>query len=284
VTKESDIFNACNPVVGIHVYSGGVLRVKRESKIQAKFQYEVGRKDRPIMKFTAKSMARLVATVNASNVKFGSMITLTYPVIFPRDGKTIKAAMNNFTQMMRDQNYGPYLWFLEFQVRGAPHFHILSTQDAISPNMRVRATETWVSRMSKEGWFLAEVIKLAVKRDVCEWTLMSNIIAKSYWFTLREKTWELIRKQDGAKGYATKYATKEYQKVPPKGFQGVGRFWGCSKEVRLGKGLYREMSEDRLRAYLKNTDHATQDWEILPKYLFGVNQGGNAHSNEDVPI
>lgn len=279
MVKESDIFNLVNPITGINVYPGGVLKVKRVSLIKGKFQYENGRKERPIMKFSAKSMARLVATANATSVKFGSMITLTYPMVWPRDGATIKASMNNFTQMMRDQNYGPYLWFLEFQARGAPHFHVLSTQNAISPAMRIRVVETWVSRMSKEDWFFDACGKMAAERDVCEWQMMSNMIAKSYWFTLRSETWELMRSEDGARKYATKYAAKEYQKTPPSGFEGVGRFWGCSKEVTLGEGVYREMDEERLREYLWRKDHATKDWEILPKYLFGVQQEGDANVN-----
>lgn len=265
-------FNLVNPIVGIAVFPNGVLKVKRESKIQGRFQYECSRKDRPIMKFSAKSMARLVATANATNVDFGSMITLTYPVIYPRSGKVIKAAMNNFTQMMRDQNYGAYLWFLEFQARGAPHFHILSTQNAISPAMRIRVVETWVSRMVKEDWFFVACVNRAAEQDMCEWKLMSNIIAKSYWFTLRPETWELMRSKEGARRYATKYAAKEFQKTPPKGFEGVGRFWGCSKNVTLGEGIYKEMDEDKLRGFLRSTDHATADWEILPKFLFGVEQ------------
>lgn len=228
------------------------------------------------MKFSAKSMSRLVATANATTVQFNSMITLTYPMVYPRSGKIIKAAMNNFTQMMRDQNYGSYLWFLEFQARGAPHFHILSTQNGISPTMRIRVVETWVARMCKEEWFYVECERLAGQKNVCEWKMMSNIIAKSYWFTLRSETWELMRSEEGARRYATIYATKEYQKTPPAGFEGVGRFWGCSKEVTLSDGVYREMDEEKLRAYLEKTDHATKDWKILPKYLFGVEQEADA--------
>ncbi len=272
MAKDSDIFNAVNPVVGIYVYPNGVLKVKRESLIQGKFQYENGRKERPIMKFSPKSMARLVATANATTVQFNSMITLTYPIVYPKRGEIIKASMNNFTQMLRDRKYGPFLWFLEFQARGAPHFHILSTQNAISPAMRIRVVETWVTKMCRGDWFFSACAEMAEKKDVCEWKMMSNIIAKSYWFTLRSETWELMRSKDGARRYATKYATKEYQKTPPKSFEGVGRFWGCSKDVILGEGVYREMDEQKLREYLDATDHSTKSWEILPKFLFGVEQ------------
>lgn len=270
--KESEIFNICNPVVGVYVFPGGVVVVKRESRIQGRFDYDRGRKERPIMKFTPKSMARLVATVNATNVYFSSMLTLTYPRLYPKDGRQIKEAMNNFLQMLRDLEWGNYLWFLEFQVRGAPHFHVLLETKTISPQMRIRVAETWVGHYSKADWFSDQASFEAVRTDRCHWELMSKTLAKAYYFVLRPETWEVLRDRDGARKYTTKYAAKEYQKEVPKDFKGVGRFWGCSRPVSLGEGIYREMEEGKLRRYLASTEHATANWEVLPKYLFNVRQ------------
>jgi len=85
--KESELFNLVNPIVGIYKYPGGVLKIKRESKIIGRFQYETGREAKPIMKFSPKSMARLVATINATTVQFNSFLTLTFPRFYPTDGK-----------------------------------------------------------------------------------------------------------------------------------------------------------------------------------------------------
>lgn len=270
--KESEVFSRAYPIVGISVYSGGVIVVHRKSLLQGKQEAYAGRKGRAIVKFTPKSMARMVATVNASPVTFKSMITLTYPYVYPKDGKIIKLDMNNFLTMMREHSYGNYLWFLEFQARGAPHFHILSEQKAISPRMRIRAAETWVGRMHRSSWFTDACVEQSVKRDVCFWEYTSKVLSKAYWFALRQETWEYLREPEGAQKYATKYACKEYQKVPPTDFDGIGRFWGCSKRVSLGKGVLKPMSEERLRKYLTNTDHATAEWDVLPKFLFGVRQ------------
>lgn len=269
---EADVFNLVNPIVGVYKYPGGVLKVKRESKIMGRFKYDTGRKEKTIMKFSPKSMARLVATVNATKIEFNSFLTLTFPRLYPKDGKVAKEAMNYLLTMMRSKLGGEYLWFLEFQKRGAPHFHILSTHDAISPRMRIFIAEWWVRKMSGSDWFIAAAALDATMTDRCEWEVMSSAIAKAYYFTLRQETWELLREKDGAKKYTTKYATKEYQKKPPGTYKNVGRFWGCSMKVSLGEGVYEAMEEDKLRQFLDVTDHATKDWEILPKFLFGVEQ------------
>lgn len=270
--KSSDVFNLAYPIVGISIYPNGVLRVKRKSDLQGKFTYDAGRKDRPIVKFTNKSMARLVATANATEVEFKSMLTLTYPSLFPLAGTTIKQDMNRFLTMVRDKGWGDYLWFLEFQKRGAPHFHILMSTPAITARMRITVAETWVGRMARSDWLVGQAITKAALADKCEWKVMSDVLSKAYFFTFRPETWELLRSEDGGRKYATKYAVKERQKIPPEQFEGVGRFWGCSKRVNLGEGVYREMDETRLRNYLESTAHATAEWEVLPKYLFSVDQ------------
>jgi len=270
--KESELFNLVNPIVGIYKYPGGVLKIKRESKIIGRFQYETGREAKPIMKFSPKSMARLVATINATTVQFNSFLTLTFPRFYPTDGKIAKEAMNYLLTMMRSKLGGEYLWFLEFQKRGAPHFHILSTHSAITPRMRIYIAEWWVRKMSGSDWFIAAAALDATMQNKCDWDVMSSAIAKAYYFTLRKETWELLREENAAAKYATKYATKEYQKEPPETYKNVGRFWGCSMRVSLSDGVYEPMGEDRLRQYLENTDHATSDWEILPTFLFNVRQ------------
>ncbi len=282
--KQSDIFNLVNPIVGIEIYSGGVIKVKRESKIKGRFNYDKGRKDRPIVKFSPRSMARLVATANATKIEFKSMITLTYPNLYPKDGRIVKAAMNNLLTTFRDRHWGSYLWFLEFQARGAPHFHILSEINAITPRMRVCLAEVWVGRWSKENWFYDEAEFRAVGKDECRWEMMARTLSKAYYFILRRETWELLRSKDAGRRYTTKYATKEYQKEVPDGFEGIGRFWGCSKNVMLGEGIYREMDETRLRVYLEGSGHATAEWEVLPKFLFNVRQEIPIKAGKECPI
>jgi hypothetical protein len=121
------------------------------------------------------------------------MLTLTYPREFPMDGRLVKRHWHNMrTWLVREGIKG--CWFLEFQKRGAPHFHVFL-------NSRVkkgRIAERWYQIVGSED--------------------LSHLVAGT--------RIELLREQHGASAYAAKYASKVEQKEPPEGFRDVGRFWG----------------------------------------------------------
>lgn len=90
-------------------------------------------------------------------------------------------------------------WFLEFQNRGAPHFHL----------------------------FISEFI---VDRDSIEWCAKTwfRIVGSDDDRHLRAGT-RLEKLRNGRKGtvsYAAKYAAKAEQKVVPENMLNAGRFWG----------------------------------------------------------
>ena len=66
-------------------------------------------------------------------VIFKTMITLTYPAVWPGNGRLVKKqlraflkfAVHNLFPRPEDAERIAYLWFLEFQARGAPHIHLL---------------------------------------------------------------------------------------------------------------------------------------------------------------
>lgn len=96
------------------------------------------------------------------------------------------------------------LWFLEFQRRGAPHFHLIAWGPRLR-EMDLRQFRRWLAR----AW--AEVVD---HPDV-------------------EQRRRHLRAGTGADwmrrphfGYAVKYASKVEQKRVPEGFGDVGRFWG----------------------------------------------------------
>lgn len=269
---DADAFNAVNPIVGITVYKNGVMIVHRKSKLQGKIEnISNGRRDRQIKMFTPKSMARLVATINATDVCFKSMVTLTYPAIYPKEGRSVKTDLNRFLNLFRRKYETEYLWFLEFQKRGAPHFHILTEFDLITPRFRVDIAEAWVGGISKSNWIEEQAAEIALyKGGTCEYDIISQALSTSFKFTLRRETMELLRSKDGAKRYVTKYAVKEYQKEKPKDYVDVGRYWGCSENTKLSDGVYLEKTEDEIRQFLSTQEHACGDWDVLPTYLFNV--------------
>lgn len=153
--------------------------------------------------FSSKSLKQLTFYAQNTGVNFREMVTLTYPRDYPSSGKKIKMHLNTFLTWCR-KRYKPfsYLWFLEFQRRGAPHFHILTDADMVAD--RYLVSERWYHTVDS--------------RDIRHLSAGTRV--------------EALRSVDGAARYATFYTSKMYQKRIPEGFADVGRFWGCSRDVK----------------------------------------------------
>lgn len=149
-----------------------------------------------------KSLQRMAFTVQNTEVNFASMVTLTYPAEYPENGKVIKVHLNRFLSWLRSRRAGDYVWFLEFQKRGAPHFHILVESD-VTP-MREDISKRWY-----------KAVKSGDDKHLRAGTRT-----------------EKIRQADGARRYAAKYGAKKEQKTVPPRFSDVGRFWGASRGVK----------------------------------------------------
>jgi len=137
---------------------------------------------------------RLRSYVENFRQDFTVLGTLTYPASYPKDGKLVKADWRAFIERLRRTGFldrNAVVWVLEFQERGAPHFHFLAT-DFIS--------KTWVA----ENW--ADIT--GGDRRSCS-------------------RMEAIKNRDSAGAYLAKYLGKDDQKAVPKGFANLGRMWGC---------------------------------------------------------
>lgn len=121
--------------------------------------------------------------------------TLTYPSTYPSSGKEVKAHWRAFVERLRRIGWletGSIFWWLEFQERGAPHFHYLATE--------------WIGKhWVANAW--AEITG-------------GNALACS--------RVESIRHPDKIGNYVSKYIRKAEQKEIPLGFVDIGRMWGCS--------------------------------------------------------
>lgn len=258
------------PISYIISYGNGVIETKRSSMLQGQYGPKDGRNERKITMLTDKSLSRMIATIQATDVHFRTMITLTYPKVFPDSGAKIKQDLNAVLSFLKSKSEFEYFWFLEFQARGAPHFHILTTHNGITPRMRIDLAECWTGRVTRANWFMDEMIMAAITCKQCEYKTIRTEVTKVFSVALHESTWEIIRSSDGAKKYVTKYAQKPEQKEVPEQFQDVGRFWGCSQTVKLGGGVKKEVKEDDLLAWLKEQEHPAGQYELVPKFLYGV--------------
>lgn len=158
-----------------------------------------------VVSFSPGSGIRMRRYLRECVTDYGFMVTLTYPSEFPCDGKQTKEHLRRFLQELQredkrsDGQYQPEphsaFWFLEFQERGAPHYHIFTNR---------RVDPVWCS----ETWY-----RIVGSKD-------------SKHFRAGTRCEKLARGRAGTISYASKYAAKQTQKVVPSGFENVGRFWG----------------------------------------------------------
>lgn len=201
-----------------------------------------------VVEFSYKSRQRLAFIAANTAVRFKTMITLTYPAEYSQDGETIKQHFHAFlTFCRRDFGKPNYLWFLEFQRRGAPHFHVLldwpfPKDRELASAVRFRVSATWYRVVdSKDEKHLAAGTRC-----------------------------ERLRSFLGGARYAVKYAFKMRQKSVPPLYQNVGRFWGCSRAVIPQPLAMLNCTEDDIRGVLQDWKYAPKEDQDLYKVLYGV--------------
>lgn len=241
---EPETINAVYPISRITRYQSGYL-VERDCKLQSR--PTEGRGTHKIKKLSKRSLSRLAFTAKNTSVQFASLLTLTYPSVFPTSGKEVKAHLNKFlVYSKRAWGKYEYLWFLEFQKRGAPHIHMAVTLPEPDDDTRKRFSEIW--------------------SHIC--TVSKRQRKKVYKNHMRKEMWERIKSPHGISGYVLKYALKPEQKIVPKQFQDVGAFWRTSKAVRPKPMAEPEdITEGELREILGRMGHRCAHWDVIPKYI-----------------
>lgn len=213
--------------------------------------------------FSKRSRLNLARTVYATDVEFNSMMTLTYGDEFPHDGKKCKRDLNRFLVWFRYHYGGDYLWFWEFQKRGAPHCHILLAEKYPGTKGHKAFAQAWVRACKLDPDHIALDQKTGIRYDYAD---------RVYRFHCRKKAWEPVREKEGAKRYALMYAVKPKQKAVPAKYQNVGVFWRASRGVTKSVRVRAEypLGNDELRAILKMTGHSAAKLPFIPKNLFNV--------------
>lgn len=260
--EVAERINTIYPVSQIISYGAGCFQVKREAIAPIKNRPFADSKRGRIRKLSQNAITRLIVYAQATPIVFESMITLTYGKYYPQNGQIVKSDINYICTWLKRNYDTNYLWFLEFQKRKAPHVHILVEPEEITPRMRVRLGLNWVERQLTSDWFTGHNLTPEAYAKQAQ-----NLAG----FNCHPKVWELIRSDGGARRYVTKYAAKSYQKDVPAKFQDVGRFWGCSRDVRP-MGATIDVTDEEVRQFLKEREHQVADWDVLPKYLFNVSR------------
>jgi hypothetical protein len=151
-----------------------------------------------IVKFSKRSAKNLKHQIRNSENTWKVFITLTYPENFPSNGKETKAHLNVFLQYLRRKEI-KYAWVLEFQSRGAPHYHIIASDFIHKEDL-------------SKIWY--RIVGSGDEKHLKAGTQIEAIKSKGHLY-----------------GYLSNYIKKLDQKTPPEGFENVGRFWGASRNL-----------------------------------------------------
>lgn len=201
-----------------------------------------------VVHFSYKARQRLAFVAANTPVRFLTMITLTYPSEYSNDGLAVKRHFREFLQFCRRDLGTPfYLWFLEFQRRGAPHLHLLLDWPLPRSRQAVQAVRFRVA----STWY--RIVGSGDEKHLAAGTRT-----------------ERLRSSEGGARYAVKYACKMRQKVVPVQYQNVGRFWGCSRAVIPRPEAIVRCTEDDIRAQLEDWPYAPKDDQDLYTVLYGV--------------
>ena len=161
--------------------------------------------------FSPKSASRLTRLARNASPALVSQFCLTYHQRNP-DGETAKRHLDAWLKCFRRAcPAAGYLWILEFQSRGVPHFHVWLTVP-YSVDLWKRLGAAWNRIAEPESpehlwWHTEERTDPKtgkVQRSMLDWDMK------------------------GA-GYLRKYMSKEAQKCVPAGFGWCGRFWGATR-------------------------------------------------------
>ena len=169
-----------------------------------------GGKRSEVTVMTRHSLKRLCFIANNSALIPTHMLTLTYPEVWPSDGRESKKHFATVTKAMRRKGMD-YLWFLEFQARGAPHYHILLVDNHGEGE---KIGQSWQSPVRK--WL--------VDTRASEWAIRTHA-EHGYDYAPLYST-------NGAGRYVAKYSAKGEQKLVPTGYANCGRFWGHSAGMK----------------------------------------------------
>ena len=199
------------------------IRIRRTTRFDSKRRPGGGIRG-SVSSFTKASRRRLLFTArNFPGINY--MVTLTYPSDFPADGRLVKDHWRRFRQWLIRNGANTGLWVLEFQKRGAPHFHIF---------IRKPLDGHTVSR----AWY-----RIVGSNDPKHLAAGTRV--------------ERFRYPPALGSYVMKYAAKIVQKEVPVSYERVGRFWGTwgkpkvAQTIRLPVDIGKHYVRYIRRAFIK---------------------------------
>jgi hypothetical protein len=207
-------------------YEGTLIRIDGIPGWQ-EYENEKRSKRGAVSGFSCKSRSRMLALVSSLNAKIHPVfVTLTYPLLWDNDPLAWKSDLDTFGKwLLRKYPGASFVWKLEPQKRGAPHFHLLvygvpflPWQDlAVRWAEIVNACKLPKSYPTEKGKYGAHLFHEWIRNSVENYDVSDHLKAGV--------KVEAIRSRNGVMCYCSKrYMGKEC--ALPEGWEKVGRFWG----------------------------------------------------------
>jgi hypothetical protein len=226
-------------------YEGTLIRI---DGLPGYDEYENGVKAKrgAVSGYSSRSRSRmlsLVASLNAS--VHPQFVTLTYPHEWNSDARVWKTDLDTLGKwLLRQFPSIAFIWKLEPQKRGAPHFHLLVYGVPFLPwqDLAVRWAEI-VNRCKlpanfpvEKGKFGAQLFHAWIHNNIENLDVADHLAAGV--------KVEAIRSQKGVMRYCSKrYMGKEC--ALPDGWEKVGRFWGVVGRKNLPRSQVMEVKISR---------------------------------------
>jgi hypothetical protein len=180
--------------------SGDLLLIYNTGRGRPELQNDRKRRT-AIKEFSHGTSNRMARYLRECEADYKYMHTLTYPALYPTDGREVKYHLRRYCQELQriskrlNRARTSIFWFIEFQSRGAPHFHLLTT-DFYSYK---RCAMLWYAIV---GTGDLKHLRAGVRVE------------------------KIKKGKKGMITYARKYARKQEQKEVPEDYKNVGRFYG----------------------------------------------------------
>jgi hypothetical protein len=206
-----------------------------------------GGKRKDIYQLSDKSVRNLKFYLRNVMHLMDSISSVTYPDDFPRDGTIIKKHIDILGKRLARKGI-KFVWVMEFQKRGAGHFHIFTTQ----PLDRQWLAQAWYEIVGsgdpnhlKAGTSVQYIVEdddPRLEPDRARYKAekaKGNSNAKRNFISRSE-----------AISYMVAYYKKESQKKVPFGFHMPGRFWSTSRGLlQCSKKVVKEDIKELKRAF-----------------------------------
>lgn len=258
-----DQINTFFPVIGIIKFNGGVI-VRRGCSLNLN-RRTYSHERQQVKMVSRRSLARLALLVRGSGIEFRSLMTLTYGQNYPLSGRQAKRDLNHFL-ISSKRAFGSYeyIWVLEFQERGAVHFHIATTLPEPNVLQREVFARIWQDISTPYSWPYS-----SIEFDDGYLRFKKTLLTDKAVFEMHRHPdqWERVRKKDSLHHYFAKYTMKIRQKKVPAWYADVGRFWAASQGVTLPDGEYFHGKETDVRFMAEYFGRKLDSWQVLPKII-----------------